>query len=106
MPAWHVSYDPLTGVETRFHTAKDGKFGIETIDHGLAAKIDDNKRQFTSDSKKGELWHVASIPPTIWFDLQQKGIADDPDALRKWLDDGDNSVFKVKDVKLGKRNDK
>lgn len=104
MSSWFVSYDPMSGVETRFHTAVDGKFAIETIDHGLQAKIDENKAQFNSAEKKGEYRHIASIPPVVWFDLKRKGIADDPAALRRWLDDSDNRVFKVMDTKLGKRN--
>lgn len=104
MSSWHVNYNPWTNVETRFHTADDGKFGIETIDHNLTAKVEENKAQRNEIESKGDFWHIASIPPTVWLDLKRRGIADDKIALRRWLDDPDNRVFKVTDKKLGRRN--
>lgn len=102
---WLVGHNDFTGVSTYFHPAKDGKFTIESVDWALEAKIEENKAQFNHSQKKGELRHVASIPPTVYWELEKAGIASDPNALRRWLDDPDNRVFKVMDTRLGKRND-
>lgn len=105
--SWQINYNPRTGIENRYHLSENGKFGIETIDHNISAKIEANKAQFLNTTNKfgEELRHVASIPPVVWMQLEKDGIAQDPNALRKWLDDSDNRVFKVRDTKLGKRDD-
>lgn len=105
--SWQINFNPRTGIENRYHLAEDGKFGIETIDHNLMDKVEANKAQVLNTSTKfgEELRHVASIPPVVWMKLEQEGIAQDPNALRKWLDNSDNAVFKVTETKLGKRQD-
>jgi hypothetical protein len=39
---------------------------------------------------------VASIPMNVYFDLKEKGILDDPAALKRWLNDSDNRFFRTK----------
>lgn len=43
----------------------------------------------------GDLKFAARIPLAIWNDLQAKGIAQDPEALKKWLNDPENKAFRV-----------
>jgi hypothetical protein len=48
-------------------------------------------------TKWGDMSRVASIPLSVYYDLKRRGIADDPVALRKWLNDGDNRVFRTRE---------
>jgi hypothetical protein len=36
----------------------------------------------------------------VYYDLKRRGIADDPAALKKWLNDGDNRVFRTREGTL------
>jgi len=40
---------------------------------------------------------VASIPLNVYYDLKRRGIADDPKAMKKWLNDPDNRVFRTRE---------
>lgn len=46
--------------------------------------------------------HVASIHPVMWQMLKNQGIADDPRALRRWLDDSENSCWRTHPSRLSK----
>ena len=43
---------------------------------------------------------VASIPLTVYYDLKQKGILDDQAAMKKWLNDPDNELFRTRKGKV------
>ena len=45
---------------------------------------------------KGDMHRVASIPLVIYFDLLQKGIAQDKGAMRRWLNDPENAHFRTR----------
>ncbi len=45
---------------------------------------------------KGDMHHVASVPMTVYEELRKKGILQDKVALRKWLNDPDNRVFRTR----------
>jgi hypothetical protein len=58
---------------------------------------DANKRQYNDNTGKwGEMSKVASIPLPVYYELKRQGIADDPKALKKWLNDRDNQVFRTR----------
>jgi hypothetical protein len=44
----------------------------------------------------GEWSKVASIPLSVFYDLKQKGIVDDPAAMKKWLNDSENKFFRTR----------
>jgi len=47
-------------------------------------------------SRKGETFRkVASIPLVVVEDLMRKGIWDDKNAMKKWLNDSDNRGFRI-----------
>ena len=33
----------------------------------------------------------------LYYDLKEKGILDDPKALKKWLNDADNKAFRTRE---------
>ena len=91
-------HDPLTGITRWFHwdDAEDA-FYIQTQQE-TEDLIDQNKREAndTSNGWSGD-WHkVASIPLTIFMQLQKEGIVDDQEAMKKWLNDPSNAYFRTK----------
>lgn len=91
-------YDPLTGTTRWFHydDAND-QFYIQTQQE-TEDLIDQNRRELNDSGTnwKGD-WHkVASIPLSIFVRLQKEGIVYDQEALKKWLNDPDNALFRTK----------
>ena len=82
-----------------WHDHEDGSVTIQTVQ-----KVDDvaeaNKQTFNQFDEragwKGEMHRVASIPMSVFYDLKRKGIIDDPVAMKKWLNDVDNRVFRTR----------
>lgn len=90
------SQDPTTGITKYWHVSDKGEYVIETVQD--VSKIADlNRAEYNeSPSKWGDVNKVASIPLPVYYDLKRRGIADDPKALRKWLNDRDNQVFRTR----------
>jgi len=89
--------DPVSGIKSVWHydDATDTAFIEKRQD--VTEIIDNNKRQFNEDhGRYGEWNKVASIPLNVYFDLKQKGIVDDPVAMKKWLNDPDNRFFRTR----------
>jgi hypothetical protein len=92
--------DPLTGISKYWHVTDKGEYVVETVQDVTKIK-DANKRAYNgTDGKFGDLPRVASIPLSVYYELKRKGIADDPVALKKWLNDGDNHVFRTRAGRL------
>lgn len=72
-------------------------FGIHT-EQDLAPAIEANKQLYNEapTNWKADMHLVASIPMSIYYDLKQKGIADDDAAMKRWLNDPDNKVFRTR----------
>ena len=72
-------------------------FGIHT-EQDLEPSIEANKTLFNDapTNWRGDMHLVASIPMSIYFDLKQKGIADDDAAMKRWLNSSENQVFRTR----------
>ncbi len=72
-------------------------FGIHT-EQDLEPSIEANKALFNDAQTnwRGDMHLVASIPMSIYFDLKQKGIADDDAAMKRWLNSSENQVFRTR----------
>lgn len=89
------------------HEHADGDGAIETI-QDVTETVETNK--FNFNERSGTRWkhfvnHVASIPTSIYYKLMREGIVDDindPEmkALKKWLNDSDQRVFRTRDGRL------
>jgi hypothetical protein len=94
-----LSHDPVTGISKVFHADDNGdSFVIQTQQSAAAIEsiIENNKRNFNDASGSfGNGKMVASIPLSIYWDLKKKGIADDPVAMKRWLNDPDNAAFRT-----------
>ena len=90
------SQDPATGITKYWHVNDKGEYVMETVQN-VSTITDANKRQYNdSTGKWGDMQKVASIPLPVYYELKRQGIADDPKALKKWLNDRDNQVFRTK----------
>lgn len=84
-------YDPVTDEAT-----------IETV-QDVTDLIEWNRAEhdeYTSLDRYGDLRRVASIPMSLYFQLKAKGIADDPAAMKRWLNDPDNRFFRTSPGKV------
>ena len=93
-----LSHDSMTGITKYWNDNGDGTYTIET-DQDMTGIIESNKKQHNATdkhTKHGEWSKVASIPMTVYYDLKQKGIVDDPKAFKKWLNDPDNKFFRTR----------
>jgi hypothetical protein len=90
--------DPAPGITRYWHVKDNGEYVIETEQR---LDIDDsNTRQRNMTDKRtawGDVNKVASIPLSVYYRLKREGIADDPKALKKWLNDPDNRVFRTRE---------
>ncbi len=89
-------HDPVTGIKKFWHVKGNGEYVVETV-QDVKPVADQNKRQFNENTGRfGEFDKVASIPLSVYYELKRRGIADDPKAMKKWLNDRDNRVFRTK----------
>jgi len=96
------SHDPLTGITKYWHDNQDGTVTLES-DQDVSAIMAENqfgRKEIDKHAKWGDMSRVASIPLTVYYDLKQKGILDDQVALRKWLNDPDNELFRTRKGKV------
>jgi hypothetical protein len=92
--------DPLTGITQYWHVKDNGEYVIET-QQDVSAIAEANKRQYNdTPDRHGDVNKVASIPLNVYYDLKRRGIADDPVAFKKWLNDRDNQVFRTRAGRL------
>ena len=90
------SHDPQSGITKYWHVKSNGEYVIETV-QDVSTITDANKRQYNDTPDRfRDVNKVASIPLPVYYELKRKGIADDPKALRKWLNDADNRVFRTR----------
>lgn len=96
-----IDSDPMTRQKQVAHVGHDGSLGIESK-QDVEAIVDRNKleRKNDSGSWEGHRHKVASIPNVVWWDLKRRGIADNEERLRKWLNDPDNRAFRTKPGKV------
>lgn len=97
-----IDADPFFGTDKYYEI--DGQYYIENT-QDVAGLIERNKAEFNNVDerarfKKESFNKVASIPMTIYADLERRGIIQDQKRLRRWLNDRDNMVFRTRPGKL------
>ena len=91
---------PELGITKYWHVKDNGEYVVETV-QDVTGIAEYNKRSYNNTDKKwNDLNKVASIPLSVYYDLKRKGIADDPVALKKWMNDSDNQVFRTRQGRL------
>ena len=88
--------DPELGITKYWHVKDNGEYVVETV-QDVTGIAEYNKRSYNNTDKKWkDVNKVASIPLSVYYELKRQGIADDPKALRKWLNDSNNQVFRTR----------
>lgn len=86
-----------TPTHTVYLTRDGDKLRITThqkVDAIIAANARD-EADFNYTGRHGDLVRVASLPTSMYFALQRQGITEDPEAMRRILNDGDNAKFRT-----------
>ena len=89
------------GIRETFHAdVHHGTQNIIYTEQDVEPLIEQNKRLYNAVDEKAR-WgdgfvRVAHIPEVVYADLQTKGILNDPAAFKRWLNDADNRVFRVR----------
>lgn len=92
--------DPELGITKYWHVKDNGEYVVETV-QDVTGIAEYNKRSYNNTDKKWkDVNKVASIPLSVYYELKRQGIADDPKALRKWLNDSNNQVFRTRQGRL------
>lgn len=98
-----LDVDPFLGITEYFYYDDDtGECRIEQVqDTNQIVQQNLAQRNLTDKNTKwGEWSKVATIPISVWADLNQKGIVKDPAAFKKWLNDPDNRFFRTREGRL------
>lgn len=97
-------YDPVTGTRQWFHwNEADDSFTIQT-EQDVSQIVEANKASFNAFTSGKDKWgeefgqrtRVASIPLNVYQDLKKRGVLKDQAALKRWLNDPDNAVFRTR----------
>jgi hypothetical protein len=86
-----------TGIVTKFHYDADKDEAIIQKTQDVSSIIEANKVEFNAAPERfGEFTKVGSIPLSVYYELERKGILNDQKALAKWLNDPDNRAFRTR----------
>lgn len=85
--SWH-HFDPVTE-ETILETTQDAG-ELAELNRALRNEFDERA------GWKGEFHRVASIPLTVYHELEKAGVTRDQAAFKRWLNDPDNRVFRTR----------
>jgi hypothetical protein len=95
--------DELTGATKYWHYDADKDEAIIETVYDATPYIEQNKALYNahdSTDRWGEWTRVAQVPMQLYWELKAKGIADDPKAMKKWLNDRDNLLFRTRPGKV------
>lgn len=86
-----------TGIVTSFQYDADTDEAIISKEQDVSAIIEANKAEFNdAPDRWGEWTKVGSIPLSVYYELERKGILHDQKALAAWLNDPDNRAFRTR----------
>lgn len=100
-------YDPVRHIDVQCHMTEDDELIISHTHTAWRDVVEFNKeyikenpRNVHAGNTQKHMVKIGEIPLQIWMDLKERGIADDPQALKKWLMDRDNSHFRTYDGRV------
>jgi hypothetical protein len=92
-----ISHDAFTGIKTylNYDGTDDDAMIVKEQDVTEIARA--NRAAFdAAPARWGDMTHVGRIPLSVYYELKEKGILDDQDALVKWLNDPANTMWRVR----------
>ena len=106
MPLWSrlLTNDVTRQMRVWVDFEEDGSFCFRHEHYGIMDVIENNREYVKANPKnvhagntQKHMVKVGEIPLTVWMQLKDEGVARDPKALRKWLNDPDNRYFRTYD---------
>lgn len=98
-----LDVDHFLGLKEYFYYDDDtGECRIEQVQN-TDFIVEQNKQRLAQSSAKdkwGEMTLVATIPMSLWADLNAKGIVKDTKEFKKWLNDPENRFFRTREGKV------
>ncbi len=92
-----ITDDALTGIKTYLEYDGTDDNAVIRKEQDVTGIVESNRAAFDSAPKRwGDMTHVGRIPLTVYYELERKGILNDQDALRKWLNDPENAMWRVR----------
>lgn len=98
-----LDYDPYLGITEYFYYDDSSDTFTIQYQQDPTQIIEQNKGQYNATDERarwGEWSKVATIPISIWADLNQKGITRDKAAFKRWLNNPDNQFFRTRPGKV------
>lgn len=95
------SFDPTTKIKKQLNF--DDKKIIKTTTQDVTDLINKNQRLVTADdgfTPSRDMKRAATIPVALYWELKREGIIDDPVAMKKWLNDGDNRKWRTSEGRI------
>ena len=92
-----ITDDALTGIKTYLEYDGTDDNAVIRKEQDVTGIVESNRAAFDASPKRwGDMTHVGRIPLTVYYELERKGILNDQDALRKWLNDPENAMWRVR----------
>lgn len=92
-----LDHDPLTGISHVFYYDNETDTATITAEQKIENILEANKAAYNERGGKWEdMTHVAQIPMVVYVELKKKGILNDQEALRRWLNDSENRFFRTR----------
>ncbi len=92
-----INDDAFTGIQTYYDYDAEKDEAVISKEQDVSAIIEQNKKEFNAAPDRfGEWTKVGSIPLSVYYELERKGILNDQKAMAKWLNDPDNRAFRTR----------
>lgn len=95
----HFNADTAMAIRRYWQDEPDGGVTVAT-EQDVEAVVDNARAMYGQHSPRsrwtGDMHQVATIPLTIFMELHRQGIAQDQRALRKWVNNSDNSAWRTR----------
>lgn len=95
-----VEADVTTRTKSRLHFGPDDSMAVESA-QDVSEIVKRNKHDYNERDGEGfgggqMMHHIARIPLAIVDDLMRRGIWQNPERMKKWLNDPDNKAWRTK----------
>jgi len=92
-----ISDDKQTGIKTFLDYDGTDDNAIIVKEQDATGIAESNKQAFdAAPARWGDMTHVGRIPLTVYYELERQGILHDQVALRKWLNDPENIMWRTR----------
>lgn len=92
-----MDHDPITGISHVFYYDNETDEATIVAEQEVKSIIEENKQLFNdAPTRFGDTARVAQIPMVVYMDLKKKGIVNDSNEMRKWLNDPENRFFRTR----------